>query len=351
MTKISFHQRMDAFLQLGMVLRKIAHHQPISSLKNAVLLQQLVQKAVNANAWFTPENVEFSIQAIGESLTETNLQRWLQPYLFNDTLPPKTIGVVMAGNIPLVGFHDFLCVLLSGNRLVIKTAAGDAGLTATLSQLLIEIEPDFSPFITFSEGIMKNCDAYIATGSNNSARYFEQYFGQYPHIIRQHRNAVAVLHGNETETQISALGEDVFRYYGLGCRNVSKIFVPQDFNVTTILQQWESWKSMNENFKYFHNYIYQKTICLVNNDLHLDSGFLLLKKNIGFSSPIAVLYYEEYPTIDAVVHLLQEHQNHLQCIVSECPSIPNAVPFGEAQHPQLWNYADGIDTMQFLFGL
>ncbi|MDD4847357.1 MAG: acyl-CoA reductase [Bacteroidales bacterium] len=350
MSQLSLHQRIDAFVQLGIALRNIAADQP-STWNNSSTLQHLIQTAVYDNPWFTPENVRFAFQSIGNSLTESNFQQWLQPYTFPDNSSPKTIGVVMAGNIPLVGFHDLLCVLISGHRLLAKTASGDARLTTTLAQLLMEIEPNFSENITFTDSLMKNCNAYIATGSDNSARYFDSYFGKYPHIIRAHRNSVAVLQGNETDEEIVALADDVFRYYGLGCRNVSKLFIPQDFDLTKMLQLWESQKTVNNNLKYFHNYTYQKTIYLVNNEVHLDNGFLLLKKAGGFSAPIAVLYYEPYEKTTDIQQLLAEHRHLLQCVVSHDTAMFDAVAFGKAQQPDLWDYADGVDTMAFLLSL
>lgn len=348
---MNLSQRINAIEQLGLELLNISNDCPSKSLQNAQNLHQLINELFCVNNWFTPNNVRFSIQTFGLSLKKENLEKWIKRYHFEEEKQPKTIGVVMAGNIPLAGFHDVLSVLISGNKILAKVSSSEGKLTKTISDLLIEIEPRFAENISFSDTLMKNCDAYIATGSNNTARYFEQYFKKYPHIIRHHRNAVAVLNGKESENEIEGLANDMFQYYGLGCRNVSKLLVPKGFDIESFAHRFDSWNTLNENAKYFHNYIYNKTIFLVNQEHFSDNGFLLLKNDQKWASPIAVVYYEEYENLENVHQLLLENQNNLQCVVSNYKEIKNAIPFGKAQQPELWDYADNVDTIEFLNNL
>jgi len=252
----------------------------------------------------------------------------------------------MAGNIPLVGFHDFLSVLITGNKVLAKLSSNDTVLLPFLAKKLIEIEPGFAELIEFTEERLSNFDAVIATGSNNTARYFEYYFGKYPSIIRKNRNSVAILTGNETPEQLDALAEDIFRYFGLGCRNVSKLFLPKDYNFDPFFNAMYGWKEIINNNKYINNYDYNKAVYLMSNIELLDNEFLLLKEDNGFSSPISVVFYQYYESEDELRKYLSENKEHIQAIVSE-----KDIPFGAAQKPQLWDYADGVDTVSFLLNL
>ncbi|HEX3384705.1 MAG TPA: acyl-CoA reductase, partial [Mucilaginibacter sp.] len=300
------------------------------------------------NAWFTPENVEHAVKAIGQMLNKDDLQSWLSKY---DIKPhaPKRIGLVLAGNIPLVGFHDVLCVLVSGNIAHIKASLQDSRLIMQVLKRLVAIEPAFAERFKFSERL-ENFDAVIATGSNNTSRYFEYYFGKVPHIIRKNRNSVAVLTGEETNGQLRALGHDIFDYFGLGCRNISKLFVPQGYNFGSFFEPIESYKNIIHHHKYNNNYDYNKSIYLVNRDKHLDNGFLLLKEDTSLTSPLAVLFFEYYDSIDAVQETLRQQSENIQCIVCiDHLQVNNQVVApGQSQQPALWDYADGVDTMDFL---
>ena len=316
-------------------------------------LRQLIFESKNYNGWFTPENVQFMLNEIAKSLAPGSLQKWMQPYRsrIEKQAYSKKIAVVMAGNIPAIGFDDFLSVLITGNSLLAKLSSDDNKILPAMAKMLIEIEPEFEQKIEFTEGQLKKFDAVIATGSNNSARYFEYYFGKYPHIIRKNRNGIAVLDGNETNADFEKLADDIFLYFGLGCRNVSKIFAPKNYDFKKFLSVLEARKGVVENSKYFNNYEYNKAIYLVNGIPHFDTGNLLVVENGQFSSPVSVLYYSFYNKKSELENLLEIEKESIQCIVAEDGSLKNAIPFGESQRPNLWDYADQVDVIEFLLSI
>ena len=301
------------------------------------------------NAWFTPESVLKAVTAIGKMLNSNDLSKWLDLYDIDKNTTIKRVGLVLAGNIPMVGFHDVLCVLVTGNYALIKSSSQDARLTRHVLEMLIAIDPVFNDRFNFVERL-EGFDAIIATGSNNTSRYFEYYFGKVPHIIRKNRNSVAVLTGNETAQQLFELGKDIFDYYGLGCRNVSKLFVPKGYNFTFFFESVEPYQPIINHHKYNNNYDYNKSVYLVNSDKHLDNGFLLLKEDERLASPLAVLFYEYYDSLQSVQQLLEAKTENIQCIVSTASlQVKNqVVDFGKSQQPALLDYADGVDTMRFL---
>ena len=312
-------------------------------------LSAIIQDEHYYNAWFTPESVRQAVTAIGQMLNKRDLLTWLSKYDLDKNTASKKVGLILAGNIPLVGFHDVLCVLITGNHALIKSSTQDARLIKYVLNMLTDIEPAFKDQYTFIERL-EGFDAIIATGSNNTSRYFEYYFSKVPNIIRKNRNSVAVLTGDETTDQLHNLGHDIFDYYGLGCRNVSKVLVPKDYNFVPFFEAIESYQPIINHHKYNNNYDYNKSIYLVNRDKHLDNGFLLVKEDERMVSPLAVLFYEEYDDINAVQALLSRENENIQCIVSTAPLNVNnqVVDFGKSQQPALWDYADGIDTMDFL---
>jgi hypothetical protein len=312
-------------------------------------LSAVIRDEHHYNAWFTPENTELAVKSIGEMLNKENLSEWLNQYHGVGTGGSKKVGLILAGNIPLVGFHDVLCVLASGNHALIKSSTQDARLIKQVLKRLIAIEPAFENKFTFVEKL-DNFDAVIATGSNNTSRYFEYYFGKVPNIIRKNRNSVAVLNGDETAEQLHKLGHDIFDYFGLGCRNVSKVLVPNGYDFTPFFEAIEPYHNIIHHHKYHNNYDYNKSIYLVNRDHHLDNGFLILKEDKSFTSPLAVLFFEYYEDIVSVQTTLAQENKNIQCIVSDVALDVNnqVVTFGQSQHPALWDYADGIDTMDFL---
>ena len=315
-------------------------------------LEQVIASAPNQNAWFTPENTRKAITAFGKMLNRKDLETWLNPIDSFINGKPKSIGLVLAGNIPLVGFHDILCVLASGNKALIKLSSQDQKLIPFVLNKLVEIEDGFKNRFEFIERL-SGFDAVIATGSGNTSRYFEYYFKNVPHIIRKNRNSIAVLNGTETEAELKALGHDIFDYFGLGCRNVSKVFVPEGYDFRNFFEAIEEFQPVSDHHKYNNNYDYNKSIFLVNLDKHLDNGFLLLKNDQRIASPLAVLYYEEYLSLVQLPQLLEPLDGNVQCLVTNkgLPVDISQVDFGKTQQPQLWDYADRVDTLSFLTGL
>lgn len=305
-----------------------------------------INRAIHYNGWFTKENVLFAIEEWSKALTVENLEKWITPYNFKEQ-GIKTVGIVMAGNIPMVGFHDFISVLLSGHRVLVKQSSNDQRLLPVIADYLKSIDLQYKELISFTEGRMLNFDAVIATGSNNTSRYFEYYFANKPSIIRKNRNSVAILTGKETTAQLQALGRDIFRYFGLGCRNVSKLYVPIGYDFDQFYQALEPWSSLLEHAKYANNYDYNKAVYLMSEFKFLDNGFLILKESKDFGSPIATLFYETYESQDALKIILKERKDELQCIVSY-NFVNGEIPFGKTQHPELFDYADNVDTLDFL---
>lgn len=306
----------------------------------------LIALSQSHNGWYTPEQVCFAFQSWAKALTEDKLNQWLSNYELT-TVSPKTIALILAGNIPLVGFHDFLSVLISGHNVLVKTSSNDQHLLPFIAKYLIHIAPEFKEKITFVEGKLENFDAVIATGSNNTARYFEYYFKDKPSIIRKNRNSVALLTGEETHEQLEALGEDIFRYFGLGCRNVSKLFVPRDYSFVAFFEAIFKYKDVIEYEKYANNYDYNKAVFLMSNFKLLDNGFLTLKEDPGYASPISSTFYEYYENVGDVTERLRHENEHIQCVVSNNLTT-NSIPFGHTQTPELWDYADNVDTISFL---
>lgn len=309
---------------------------------------QVIDSAYHHNPWFTPENVRRALVATATNLSAEKLTEWLAPYPFGDDTD-QVVGLVLAGNIPLVGFHDILCVLCAGYHAQIKTAAVDPVLTPHVLAKLQEIEPAFTPKIEVTERLT-GFDLVIATGSDNSSRYFSYYFGDKPHIIRKNRNSAAILTGRESTAQLERLGADIFDYFGLGCRSVSKLFVPLDYNPSAFFEAISSYASIAAHHKYVNNYDYNKSIYLINGDQHFDNGFLLLKPDQRNASPLGVLYLETYTSEEHLTDRLNTLESQLQCVVSEqqlAISTP-VVQFGESQQPGLDEYADSINTLDFL---
>ena len=298
------------------------------------------------NGWFTQEQVYHAIQSWAKALEEDNLNQWISVYDFSE-VKPKTVGLILAGNIPLVGFHDLLSVLISGHNVLVKTSSNDQHLIKFLARYLVAVNPEIENCITFTDGKLENFDAVIATGSNNTARYFEYYFKNKPNIIRKNRNSIAVLNGNETHDDLVNLGEDIFRYFGLGCRNVSKLFVPEDYNFEAFFKAIYEYKDVIYYEKYSNNYDYNKAVFLMSNFKLLDNEFLTLKEDTSYSSPISSVFYERYENIEHLKKQLEKDADQIQCIVSN-GVIENSIPFGKTQQPELWDYADNVDTLLFL---
>lgn len=345
-------EKINAFVELGKFLSQFSLD---NSSKNEAVLNNdlfyddfinLIELSQSHNGWFTPEQVYFAINSWAEALTEENINNWLSNYDFSN-VQPKTVGLILAGNIPLVGFHDFLSVVVSGHKVLVKTSSNDQKLLPFLAKYLISIHSEIENYITFTEGKLENFDAVIATGSNNTARYFEFYFKDKPSIIRKNRNSVAILTGNESHDDLVNLGEDIFRYFGLGCRNVSKLFVPKEYSFENFFKAIYEYKDVIFYEKYSNNYDYNKAVFLMSNFKLLDNEFLTIKEDASYSSPISSVFYEYYEDLNEIKSRLEIDADQIQCIVSK-DLISGSIPFGQTQKPKLWDYADNIDTLEFL---
>lgn len=344
-----------SFVELGKFLSQFTLNEQVHRtdvLHNDLYFEKfkdLLSLSKSYNGWFTPEQVYFAVESWAKALREDNLNKWLSAYDLSE-VKPKTVGLILAGNIPLVGFHDFLSVLITGHKVLVKASSNDQHLLAFLADYLISIEPKLSYYISFTDGKLENFDAIIATGSNNTARYFEFYFKDKPSIIRKNRNSVAVLNGNESHEDLVNLGEDIFRYFGLGCRNVSKLFVPKDYNFDAFFKAIYEYKDVIFYEKYSNNYDYNKAVFLMSNFKLLDNEFLTLKEDTRYASPISSVFYEYYEDMADLQKRLESESDQIQCVVSN-NLIPNSIPFGQTQQPKLWDYADNVDTLRFLISL
>jgi len=346
--------RINAFVKLGEFLSQFTTKNIIKKeniLYNDIFFDAFkmqIKRSHEFNSWFTEDNVLFALESWSKLLTKINLEKWTSSYKISEN-SNKLIAVIMAGNIPLVGFHDFLTVLISGHSILIKQSSNDKHILPLIVKYLENLDQEFKTKINFTEKL-NNFDAVIATGSNNTARYFDYYFGKYPNIIRQNRNAVAVITGNETITELEKLGDDIFRYFGLGCRNVSKIFIPENYNFDNFFKAMFKFKDIINYIKYENNYTYNKAVYLMSLFKLQENGFLMLKEDTSYSSPIASLFYEYYIDIEQLKSKLNIEQGQIQVIVSN-DNLKNSVKFGETQKPLLWEYADDVDTLKFLIEL
>lgn len=309
-------------------------------------MDQKINMAIHHNGWFNRENVIFSLQQWSEALTAENLKLWLTEYDLSKS-GGKTVGIVMAGNIPLVGFHDFLSVLVSNHKVLVKLSSNDQQILPVIAAYLMYLDSRYENRIKFTKNRLQNFDAVIATGSGNTARYFEYYFKNKPHIIRKNRNSIAIITGEESREELEALSEDVFRYYGLGCRNVSKLYVPEGYDFDTFFKAMYKWNPIIHQDKYANNYDYNKAVYLMSEFKLLDNGFLMLKEDHSFGSPIATLFYETYSNKEKLDKMIAENEDRIQCVVKN-HTTRSEVKFGQTQMPKLWDYADNIDTIEFL---
>jgi hypothetical protein len=303
------------------------------------------QKAQQKNNWFVQDFIDLATNTISQHfLQEDKLEQWAAHYHLDDNISSKKIGIVMAGNIPLVGFHDFLAVFVSGHNQVIKQSSKDDVLLKHLADWMIAQNPAVADSVSFAEQL-KDCDAYITTGSDNSARYFEYYFGRYPSVIRKNRTSVAVLTGKETEEELNLLADDVMQYFGLGCRNITQLYVPKDYDFVPLLNALKKYSWMFEHHKYRSNYDYQLAIYLMNNVYYMTNNCVVLVEAESPFSPIGTLHYRYYEDVNKIYEQLKGNDK-VQAVVGE-----KVLPFGAAQSPGLMDYADGVDVMQFLLGL
>lgn len=338
------------FAQLGLLMRALGRGEEWGGFVTGVTeeeynsLQELVNRQVVYNGWFTRENVLRSLLAQGEWLREERLSQWLESV--PEVQRPKRVAIIMAGNIPLVGFHDFLCVVLSGHIAVCKLSSEDKTLLPALAEHLLRFAPALQGHIEFSTGKLENPEAVIATGSNNSGLYFQQYFGKYPHIFRHNRTSVAVIRGDESPEELAALGDDIFSYFGLGCRNVAHLLLPEGYNIQRFFEAVYPFSEVVYNKKYGNNYDYNKAIFLLNKYPLLDNNFVLLRETEELFSPVSMVHYHFYTNSDEAEAYIFEHEKDIQAVIGK-----DYIPFGQAQAPELTDYADGVDVMDWLVRL
>lgn len=306
--------------------------------------QHIINSAFHKNSWFTPDFIELSARNIANNFLNPDiLQKWIEHYHLDDNITQKKVGIVMAGNIPMVGFHDLLSVFISGHKQVIKLSSKDDVLLKHLVDKLYEFNAQVKDYITIEDSL-KDCDAYITTGSNSSAEIFKQYFSKYPNIIRKNRTSVAVLDGKENLNELSKLSEDIHLFFGKGCRNVTHLYVPENYDFIPLINSFKEFNYFSDHYKYKNNYDFQLSLVLMNKKFYMTNGATLLLESNSIFPPPSVLYYSYYKNEDFLKELSKNED--IQCIVGR-----NQIPFGEAQKPQIFNYADDVDTMQFLLSI
>ncbi len=345
---MDIRNRIQTFIETGRILASY----PVPQANG--IPHPLSEPALRAgalNPWFTPDNIRFALNSLGRSMQEVKMNRWLEGYyaaLENPKRREKIIGVVTAGNIPLAGFHDFLCVLVCGHIFHGRLSGQDNVLLPAIAGILEGLDPEWNRMIRFFDQPLKDIDAIIATGSDNTYRYFEYYFSRFPHIIRKNRNGIAIIHGNETDAELEGLASDIMLYFGLGCRSVSKLYIPAGFDVMQLMPFFRPWEDVIRHNKYFNNYEYQKSIRIVNKQPFYDFGNLLLAEESKLSSAVSVLNFERYISKSGLMEALPALSDKIQCVVSAAdPGLPFISP-GTAQKPELWDYADDTDTLSFL---
>ncbi len=347
---MTLEERIHSFTELGVVLNELLngelHHE--LSIAFGERFSADTQVAFHHNGWFDQTSVHTAISHLLPWLNQESLFAWTKSYRENfEPKESKTIGIIMAGNIPLVGFHDLLSVLISGNRVLAKTSSKDPLLPKLVLDILVAIEPKFSDYIELTAERFSSIDAVIATGSNNSMRYFEHYFGKYPHILRGNRNSIAILNGTESKEELQLLGEDILTFYGLGCRNVTNLFVPSGYDFSKFFEAIEPLNEVSQNKKYANNYEYNRTVWLLNSEEGLlDNNFLIIKPQQSIGSPIGTLFYHYYDSTKEINELLEREEKNIQCVVGK-----EYLPFGVAQQPDLKDYADKVNVLDFISSL
>jgi hypothetical protein len=331
---MTLQQRIDILVKVGDYMQR-----------NSEEWQQVKEQANRKNHWFVPEFIEMATSNIVNTfLKRDKLEKWVEAYeVPAENKKPLIVGIVMAGNIPLVGFHDLLCVFITGHISRIKLSSKDDVLLKHLLSVMKDLEPEVAMLMSISENL-KGCDAYIATGSNNSGRYFDYYFGKYPHVIRRNRTSVAIIDGTETEEELDRLADDILTYFGLGCRNVTKLYVPKEYNFSRLLKALNKYEHYEDFHKYKHNYDYQLALLMMGNKFYMTNGIVLLSKNETLFTAVSQVNYEFYNDRHELETL--KSNTDIQCIIGH-----DAIPFGEAQQPGLFDYADGVDTMHFAMSL
>lgn len=308
--------------------------------------QKVVRQSTRENPWFTKDNIVEALSGIAYMLRPEALEKWVQEYDSNSAQPSKRVGMVLAGNIPMVGFHDIFCTIVAGHQAIVKPSTSDLRLLPALFTMFEEALPEMDFPIEWVEGKLPKIDAVIATGSNNTSRYFEYYFKDVPHIIRKNRSSVAILNGEESDEELKELGKDIFSYFGMGCRSISKLYVHEDFELDRFFKSIYDYHPIVNHNKYGNNFDYYRALWMMNLESILENGFLILRPSEAIASPTSTLFFERYTDEDKVRESLKEKEAEIQCIVSK-----KDIPFGNSQFPELWDFADGVDTMKFLMSV
>ena len=345
---MNLNNRITLFVKLGRFFSDYINNNLESLEKNK--FDKAINESILHNSFFSKKNILKSLLSWSNVLTKKSIDDFLSNYLIKNKKREKKIAIIMAGNIPLVGFHDFFCVIISGNFAVIKLSSKDSHLFKFILSFLVKENPDFSTKFDVVEKKLQIFDAVIATGNNISANQFELYFKKYPKIIRKNRHSIAILNGNETKKEIELLANDIFYYYGLGCRNVSKIFIPNNYNLDILFKSFVLWNEVINKNSYSNNYNYYRAIYLLNKEVFFDNGFVLLKESEKIGSPVGTIYFEYYKSDNQIKEMIKKNNEKIQCIVSN-NNYPKTIKFGETQMPNLNDFADDIDTFNFLLKL
>ena len=344
---MNLNDRIELVSELGQFFKKyLDTNYDNTNDDKLIAFEKTIQQGKLNNPWFTDQNMKVNLSYWAEKLNKYDLTQWMNNY---DTMnvSSKNVAIIMAGNIPLVGFHDFLSVFLSGHNSIIKLSSNDKHILPFLTNLMISINNELSKKIIYIEGKLQGYDAVIATGSNNTSRYFEYYFKNKKSIIRKNRNSIAVLDGSENEDDLSLLGDDIFTYFGLGCRSISKLYVPENYCFDLFFNSIFKWNDLINSHKYANNYDYNKAIYLMSEYKFFDNGFFMVKEGSELHSPISTINYEFYNDISTLKQKIKDDEKDIQCIVSNT-EIENKINFGETQKPSLSQYADNIDVVEFL---
>ena len=350
--KMKLKDRINSFVKLGKFLSQLDQDSADFLSHELEVLKIKIKEAEISNNWFTQESVLNSLKALSYQMLEENFYAWINPYNLSEIDNKKKVLIVMAGNIPLVGFHDFISVIISGNKAVVKLSSNDKILFPFIWKIMCKISPEISERLEFIDDVKeRKFDAVIATGSDNSAKYFEYYFRNIPRIIRKNRRSIAILNGKESKRELEYLSKDIFLYFGLGCRNVSKLFLPKGYDLNQLFDVFFPYKEIINHKKYANNYDYNKAVFLMGGHKLIENGFLLMKEDSSLQSPVSMLYYEFYDDIKKVNDYLDENSDLLQCVVSKFNLVKKCTHFGETQKPNLWDYADNVDTVEFLYSI
>ena len=345
---MNLNNRITLFVKLGRFFSDYINNNLESLERNK--FDKAINESILHNSFFSKKNILKSLLSWSNVLTKKSIDNFLSNYLIKIKKREKKVAIIMAGNIPLVGFHDFFCVILSGNFAIIKLSSKDSHLFKFILRFLVKENPDFSTKFDVVENKLQIFDAVIATGNNISANQFELYFKKYPKIIRRNRHSIAILNGNETKNEIELLANDIFYYYGLGCRNISKIFIPNNYNLDILFKSFVLWNEVINKNSYANNYNYYRAIYLLNKEVFFDNGFVLLKESEKIGSPVGTIYFEYYKSDNQIKEMIKKNNQKIQCIVSN-NNYPKTIKFGETQMPNLNDFADDIDTFNFLLKL